>query len=235
MSGELAEGLGDILAQLGVSQTAVEDTLGTVTPMANQGLDQALAETHGQSDGIAGESSGTLATIQAMVHGALDAALGRFTGLARLATAKATAALGLGAAERTRPIAAAEAQVMQTLEGVPDDPTGEIDADLARIARELADRFGSAAEFATGSFLPAGYRWKSDTGDRRLGTIGQGMSGYQILRQPLEDFDVVFGYPWGGEEVIMHDVMRRYGSKDAHLLLQGTNGVEIYRDGKRVN
>jgi hypothetical protein len=111
----------------------------------------------------------------------------------------------------------------------------EIDAELARIARELADRFGSAAEFATGSFLPAGYRWKSDTGDRRLGTIGQGMSGYQILRQPLEDFDVVFGYPWGGEEVIMHDVMRRYGSKDAHLLLQGTNGVEIYRDGKRVN
>jgi hypothetical protein len=111
----------------------------------------------------------------------------------------------------------------------------ELDAELAQLARALAARFGSAAQFATGSFLPAGYRWKSATGDRRLGTIGQGTSGYQVLRQPLEEFDVVFAYPWGGEEPIMHDVMRRYGRKDAHLLLQGADGVEIYRGGSRVN
>ena len=111
----------------------------------------------------------------------------------------------------------------------------ELDAELAVQARDLAERFGSAAQFATGSFLPAGYRWESPTGDRRLGTIGEGTSGYHALQTPLEAFDIVYAYPWGGEEPIMHDIMKRFGREDAYLLLQSADGVQIYRHGVRLN
>lgn len=111
----------------------------------------------------------------------------------------------------------------------------ELDPELAAIARGLAERFGSGARFAAGSFLPAGYEWRSETGDRRLGTIGHGTSAYAELQHPLEDFDLVFAYPWSGEEPTMHDLMRRHGGIGARLLLYDLQGVQVYRWGRPVS
>ena len=110
----------------------------------------------------------------------------------------------------------------------------ELDEPLVREARALASRVGSNARFAAGSFLPEGYRTGRRPADGRLGTIGQGPSGYLELGIPLGDFEVVFGYPWPGEEPIMLDVMDQYGSRDALLLLHGTKGVVRYRDGREL-
>jgi hypothetical protein len=110
----------------------------------------------------------------------------------------------------------------------------EIDDDLVAIARELAARTGSNARFATGSFLPAGYRWRPPGGDGRLGTIGQAESGYLVLGRPLDEFDLVFGYPWDGEQPMMLDLMGRYGARDARFLLNTPNGVRVYRAGREV-
>ena len=111
----------------------------------------------------------------------------------------------------------------------------ELDAALVDTARALAARHGSRARFVAGSFLPTGYRWRSRDGDTRKGTIGDGPSGYLQLGLALDDFDVVFGYPWGGEMELMHDVMRQYGSPDALLLLHDTNlGVRAFRGGREV-
>lgn len=104
----------------------------------------------------------------------------------------------------------------------------EIDADLVSIARDLAKRFGSEARFAAGSFLPAGYEWRSTDGDNRLGTIGEGEPGYVELGTPLDGFDVVFGYPWSGEEPIMLDIMRQCGAPGARLMMHGASGVQVY-------
>jgi len=106
----------------------------------------------------------------------------------------------------------------------------ELDPELVAIARDLADRFGSGARFAAGSFFPAGYTWTSSTGDARLGTIGEGVSGYSELGTSLDAFDVVFAYPWSGEEPIMHDVMARHGGRQASLLLHGTEKYEYRRE-----
>ena len=109
----------------------------------------------------------------------------------------------------------------------------ECDAKLVEVARGLATKFGSRARFAVGSFLPTGYTWRPRDGDGRLGTIGEGASGYLELGHPLEDFDLVYGYPWGGEEPMMQDLMRSYGGRHARLLLHGsTGGVQIFRDGR---
>lgn len=111
----------------------------------------------------------------------------------------------------------------------------ELDETLVHEARRLAQRHGSTARFATGSFLPTGYRWGRRTGDSRLGTIGQGRSGYLELGVALDDFDVVFGYPWSGEEPIMRDVMCEYGRADALLLLySGTSGIARWRGGRTL-
>jgi len=111
----------------------------------------------------------------------------------------------------------------------------ELDAALVAAARALALRHDSRARFIVGSFLPAGYRWRSPDGDTRTGTIGQGASGYLQLGRALDEFDVVFGYPWDGEMQLMQDVMRRYGRPDALLLLyDATAGVRGYRGGREV-
>lgn len=108
----------------------------------------------------------------------------------------------------------------------------EIDGSLVEQARELADRHGSRARFTKGSFLPAGYRWNQPGGDERLGTISTGESGYLQLGMPLEEFDVVFGYPWPGEEALMLDLMRVHGRANATLLIHTPTGMKVYRGGE---
>lgn len=109
----------------------------------------------------------------------------------------------------------------------------ELDAGLSKTARELAGRFNSGARFATGSFLPTGYRWRGTDGDSRTGTLGTGPSGYLELGYSLDDFDVVFGYPWDGEEPMMLDLMKTHGRADALLLLNSaTDGIRAFRGGR---
>ncbi len=111
----------------------------------------------------------------------------------------------------------------------------ELDADLVDRAVSLARSYDSGARFVAGSFLPAGYEFRGRDGDARLGTIGEGPSGYPKLGRSLDDFDVVYGYPWSGEETLMHDLIRRYGRTDAFLLLHRVSGeVQVFRRGKRI-
>lgn len=109
----------------------------------------------------------------------------------------------------------------------------ELDQDLVKRAEALAVKYHSQARFVTGSFLPEGYVWRKQGGDDSLGTIGQGASGYLQLGQPLDEFDLVFAFPWDGEEPIMLDLMRAYGRSDALLLINTVNdGVRVYQGGR---
>jgi hypothetical protein len=111
----------------------------------------------------------------------------------------------------------------------------ELDASLVQVGRDLAVRSGSKARFAAGSFLPMGWEWKPGDGDGRLGTIGRGPSGYLELGRALGDFDVVYAFPWGGEEPMMLDLMRSHGHHDARLVLHSTDyGMRTYQHGRRV-
>lgn len=111
----------------------------------------------------------------------------------------------------------------------------ELDASLVRTAREFAARHKSGAQFALGSFLPTGYRWKGASKERDSEWTGDGPSGYLQLGRALDDFDVVFGYPWRGEAPMMLDLMKQYGNPDSILLLNDTNtGVTAYRRGRPI-
>ena len=108
----------------------------------------------------------------------------------------------------------------------------ELDASLVRVARDLAARSGSGARFAVGSFIPMGWEWRPRNADRRTGTIGRGPSGYLELGRPLSDFDIVYAFPWTGEESLMLDLFRCHAHEDARLLLHSCDsGLRIYRRG----
>jgi hypothetical protein len=108
----------------------------------------------------------------------------------------------------------------------------ELDAALVETAQRLVREYESSARIVAGSFLPTGYEWQNPEGDRRTGTLGSGRSGYLELGRALDEFDIVFGYPWGGEEPMMLDLMRRYGRSDATLLLHSaTTGITAHRGG----
>jgi hypothetical protein len=109
----------------------------------------------------------------------------------------------------------------------------ELDEELVDVAVGLARRYRSGARFVAGSFLPTGYEWRPADGDGRLGTLGVGESGYLKLGIPLDDFDLVYAYPWGGEEPMMHDLMRAYGAREAGLILHRVSGeVLLFRRGR---
>ncbi len=109
----------------------------------------------------------------------------------------------------------------------------ELDARLTDTARTLATQFDSAARFVVGSFIPTGYRGTSGRAVADSHTIGDGPSGYLQLGRALDEFDVVFGYPWHGDAPLMLDLMRVYGRSDAVLLLHDTtDGVHAYRGGR---
>jgi hypothetical protein len=111
----------------------------------------------------------------------------------------------------------------------------ELDASLVRTSKSLAARFDSSAQFVAGSYLPTGYHWRPALGARDTEKTGDGPSGYLQLGLALDDFDVVYGYPWNGEAPMMLDLMQRYGRSDALLLLNDTiDGVRAYRGGKLV-
>ena len=106
----------------------------------------------------------------------------------------------------------------------------ELDPELVAIAKALSKRVGSGATFTHGSFLPQGYRFRPPDGDGRMGTIGHGQSGYLQMGRHMDEFDLVFAFPWGGEEDLMLDLARAYGRTDGTLLLQTVHdGVKIYR------
>jgi hypothetical protein len=108
----------------------------------------------------------------------------------------------------------------------------ELDASLVHVARDLAARSGSRARFAVGSFIPMGWEWRPKSADRRMGTIGQGPSGYLELGRPLSDFDIVYAFPWTGEEALMLDLLGFYAHPDARLLLHSCDsGTRVYRRG----
>lgn len=111
----------------------------------------------------------------------------------------------------------------------------ELDSGLMATAHSLAEQFDSEAKFALGSFLPTGYQWRGSDGDQRTGTLGSGPSGYLQLGRALDEFDIVFGFPWDGEISTMLDVMQSYGRPDALLLIySASDGIHSYRGGRVV-
>lgn len=111
----------------------------------------------------------------------------------------------------------------------------EIERDLVDASQGLADDFGLAVEFVHGSFIPPGaeaeveeayaennndYFWLATDAD----------AAYDELGLELNDFDLVFAYPWPGEEHLLTELFEKYAAEEALLLLYDQfNSIRLLR------
>lgn len=91
----------------------------------------------------------------------------------------------------------------------------EIDPKMLRRAQQLAEKYNTNAEFAFGSFIPDAYEWTAEFEDEFFRTILDDHDAYDDLEMDLEDFDLVYGYPWPGERLFFMDIMQRFGRSGA--------------------
>jgi predicted O-methyltransferase YrrM len=110
----------------------------------------------------------------------------------------------------------------------------EIEPNLVDIARDLAADHGIDAQFSCGSFVPDGVETSVDlSGDVNwLSTTGD--DGYVELELEPDDFDLVFAYPWPGEEQVIFDLFADTATIGALVLTyHGIEGVRLQRKVRR--
>ncbi len=106
----------------------------------------------------------------------------------------------------------------------------EVEPSLVDDAHELCEEHGIDATFVCGSFLPddAGFD-PQDLGEFAwLDTSTP--SAYDELELEIDDFDLVFAYPWPGEEEVVFTLFDMYAARGACLLSNhGLEGLRLHR------
>ena len=111
----------------------------------------------------------------------------------------------------------------------------EIERDLVDASRRLADDFGLPVEFVHGSFIPSGAeadveKAYADTSPEYFWLVTDAEGAYDELGLGPHDFDVVFAYPWPGEECLIEGLFEKYASEEALLLTYNKyNSVRLRR------
>ena len=95
----------------------------------------------------------------------------------------------------------------------------EIEPDLVEISEDLAARVGSGATFVEGSFVPPDYRDQVDLLMSDYMTPTEGADAYDELGMDIADFDLVYAYPWPGEEDWLIEMVRRFGGERTSLMI----------------
>jgi hypothetical protein len=100
----------------------------------------------------------------------------------------------------------------------------EIERDLVDASRRLAEDFGLPVEFVHGSFIPSGAEAcaaeaYADNNAEYSWLVTDADDAYDELGLDPDDFDVVFAYPWPGEEFLMTSLFEKYAAEESLLLM----------------
>ncbi len=106
----------------------------------------------------------------------------------------------------------------------------EIDPVLVSAARNLARDFNLRHAIAEGSFIPPGADHLADTSADHAWLALGGPDGYDALGLEPDDFDVIYCYPWPGEERVILRLFDHCAPAGALLITyHGLEGVRINR------
>jgi hypothetical protein len=110
----------------------------------------------------------------------------------------------------------------------------EIESQLVEMAEALAEEHGMSAQFARGSFVPRGAEPHLEMPDDVAWLTTTGPDGYEELEAEPDEFDVVFAYPWPGEEQVIFDLFAESAAVGALLLTyHGQEGLKLHRKVNR--
>ena len=88
-------------------------------------------------------------------------------------------------------------------------------------------------EFACGTFVPPGGEDLTDVPQEFGWFSAGGACGHDLLGVNPNDFDVIYAYPWPGEEEVIDGLFLRYAADGALLLTY--NGFEDIRLRRKVS
>jgi len=105
----------------------------------------------------------------------------------------------------------------------------EAEPDLLAMGRKTIQTWNVSVELVEGNFLPPGAAQLSD--DPMLPSLSHDVAdGYQTIGLDLDDFALVYSYPWPGEDDFHEFVFDRYAASGALLMLFcGPNDVRLWR------
>jgi hypothetical protein len=98
----------------------------------------------------------------------------------------------------------------------------EIERGLVDASRRLASDFGLPVEFVHGNFVPSGAEACADSDDDNavsFGPVTDADDAYDNLGLDPDGFDVVFAYPWPGEECLIASWFEKCAAEGALLLI----------------
>jgi hypothetical protein len=95
----------------------------------------------------------------------------------------------------------------------------EIERELVDASQSLADDFGLPVEFFHGSFVPVGDEAYADNNAEFFCLATDADDAYDELGLDPDDFDVVFAYPWPGEEHLITSLFEKCAGEGALLLM----------------
>jgi predicted O-methyltransferase YrrM len=110
----------------------------------------------------------------------------------------------------------------------------EIEPALVAIAEDLAHDHDIDTQFALGSFVPHGAEPHLDWTGGVTWLSTSGPDGYAELELDPDDFDIIFAYPWPGEEKVIFDLFEDCAAVGTLLLTyHGQEGLQLNRKVKR--
>jgi hypothetical protein len=108
----------------------------------------------------------------------------------------------------------------------------EIESSLVEAARSLASDFDLSTEFVQGSFVPSGAEILAEhtRTDENVWLVTDVDDAYPELGLVIRDFDLIYAFPWPGEEDVMATIFDNYSSAGALLLtFTQLNGIRLRR------
>jgi hypothetical protein len=94
----------------------------------------------------------------------------------------------------------------------------EVDEELVNEARSLAEDFGADVEFVQGSLIPEGAEVALDANEDFHWLDSTADGAYDELQLEVDDFDIVYAYPWPGEEQVIEQIFDRHAAVGAILI-----------------
>jgi hypothetical protein len=110
----------------------------------------------------------------------------------------------------------------------------EIDGRLVRAAEQFVEEFDLDADFAHGSFLPNGVDDLIDSAfaenQGEISMIIDADDAYDQLGKELDEFDIVFCFPWPTDEDVTAEIFERFASVGAILMtFDEAEGYQVRR------
>ena len=106
----------------------------------------------------------------------------------------------------------------------------EWDDAMVEEAKQLSARHGVRVPFIAGSFVPPDSDRLLDRAELSMRTVLQSDDAYDRLERDMDEFDVVFAYPWPDEEALYRQLFLRHGAEGAVLVVYGQlDGVRAFR------